>query len=93
MLAFSGLLYLRLREQVGRLLSAGGKRRLRQEITQAAVRERLPAVINLSPLVIRLPPEFQDLTEEMKEVERVWTFVTVSTGVRASEPSEGGRLV
>ncbi len=93
MLPFSELLYLRLRERVGSLLSPEGKRQLRQQLTEAAGKTRFPVVITLGPIVIKLGPEFRDLKERLKEVERVWTFVTVNTQVRAGEPVVRGTRI
>jgi uncharacterized protein (DUF433 family) len=86
MLGLAELLYLRLRAQVGSLLSPEGKRTLRKQLSQAVGTARPPDVVILGPLVIKIAPEFQALTEKLREVERVWTFVTVNTQVRAGEP-------
>ena len=93
MLAFTELLYLRLRARVGRLLSPEGKRMLRQQLTQAAATRRSPEVVILGPLVITIAPEFQALKEKLKEVERVWTFINMDPQVRAGEPVVRGTRI
>jgi uncharacterized protein (DUF433 family) len=92
MLAFPDLVYLRLRSHVGSLLSAEGKRRLRHEL-QAAGGPRHPDVISIGPINVHIAGEVGALREKLKEMERLWSFVTMNPDVRAGEPVVRGTRI
>lgn len=93
MLAFPDLVYLRLRSHVGSLLSAEGKRRLRHELVQATGGLRHPEVISIGPINVHVAVEVKALREKLKEMERLWSFVTLSPDVRAGEPVVRGTRI
>jgi uncharacterized protein (DUF433 family) len=93
MLAFPDLVYLRLRNRVGSLLSAEGKRRLRDELVQAAGGPRHPDVISIGPINVHIAVEVGALRERLKEMERLWSFVTIDPEVRAGEPVVHGTRI
>jgi uncharacterized protein (DUF433 family) len=92
MLAFPDLVYLRLRSHVGSLLSAEGKRRLRHEL-QTAGGLRHSDVISIGPINVHIAGEVGALRERLKEMERLWSFVTIDPEVRAGEPVVRGTRI
>jgi uncharacterized protein (DUF433 family) len=93
MLAFPELVYLRLRGQVGRLLSPEGKRKLRQQLGQAAGNARHPAVVAIGVLRVNVAPEVKALRKRFTELEHMWSFVTIDPDVRAGEPVVRGTRI
>jgi uncharacterized protein (DUF433 family) len=93
MLAFPELVYLRLRGQVGRLLSPEGKRRLRKQLVEAAGNPDHPGVLSIGALELNVAPEVTWLKERLAEMKRVWSFVTIDPEVRAGEPVVRGTRV
>lgn len=93
MLAFSELVYLRLRQRVGRLLSSEGKRRLRQQLSGSLTRTGIPATVELGPLGVDVAPEVQAVSERLAEMERVRAFVSADPCVRAGEPVVRGTRI
>ncbi|HEX5868984.1 MAG TPA: DUF433 domain-containing protein [Longimicrobium sp.] len=93
MLPFPELVYLRLRRDVGLLLSPQGKRKLRQQLGQAAGNPRLPNVVNIGPLQVNFAPELESLQKKLAEMEQMWSFVTIDPEVRAGEPVVRGTRV
>jgi uncharacterized protein (DUF433 family) len=93
MLAFPELVYLRLRGQVGRLLSPEGKRKLRQELGQVAGEPEPPVAVNIGPLTVNVAPELRALREKLAEIEKMWSIVTIDPQVRAGEPVVRGTRI
>lgn len=93
MLAFPDLVYLRLRSQIGRLLSAEGKRRLRHELVQAAGDRKHPEVVSIGAMDVKIALEVKILRDRLQEMERMWSFVNIDPEVRAGEPVVRGTRV
>jgi uncharacterized protein (DUF433 family) len=93
MLAFPELVYLRLRGQVGRLLSPEGKRKLRQELGQVAAKPRHPAVVSIGALKVNVGLEVRTLRKKVAEIEKMRSFVTLNPEVRAGEPVVRGTRI
>lgn len=92
-LGFSELVYLRLRNRVGHLLSAEGKRQLRQELERVTqIPEHLPAVC-IGDLEVKLGPEVRSLQDRLEQLERMWSFISLDENVRAGEPVVRGTRV
>ena len=93
MLPFPELVYLRLRGQVGRLLSPEGKRKLRQQLGQAAGNLRHPAVVSIGALKVNVAMEVKTLRKRLAEMEHIRSFVTIDPNVRAGEPVVRGTRI
>ncbi len=93
MLAFPELVYLRLRSQVGSLLSAEGKRRLRHKLVQAAGEAEYPEVVSLGAMDVKIALQVKTLLERLQEMERMWSFVNIDPEVRAGEPVVRGTRI
>ncbi|HEX2081549.1 MAG TPA: hypothetical protein VHG08_27850, partial [Longimicrobium sp.] len=59
MLGLPDLVYLRLRSDVGRLLSPEGKRRLRQQLSHCVRERQRPEVITIGAVEVRIGPEIE----------------------------------
>jgi uncharacterized protein (DUF433 family) len=92
MIAFPELVYLRLRGELGDLLSPEGKRKLRNELALANLKEEWD-VLHIGPLEIRLAPWLGSVRERLREMERLWSFVTIDANVRAGEPVVRGTRI
>lgn len=92
MLAFPELVYLRLRGQVGRLLSPEGKRKLRQQLGQAAGTKHLE-VVSIGPLQVNIAIEVETLRKRFEEMEHVRSFVMIDPEIRAGEPVVRGTRI
>lgn len=86
MLRLADLVYLRLRNDVGRLLSPEGKRKLRQELGQSLRERRKPAAITIGALEIKVAPELKALEDKIARIEKARSMVVVDPQVRAGEP-------
>lgn len=64
-LPFAQLLYLRLRVHLGRLLSAEGKRKLRQQLERAAGDREHPAVVDVGGLRVNVASEVESLRQRL----------------------------
>jgi uncharacterized protein (DUF433 family) len=93
MLAFPELVYLRLRDQVGRLLSPEGKRKLRQQLGQATGNPTQSVVVNIGPLQVNIAIEVEALRKRLEEMERVRSFVLMDPAIRAGEPVVRGTRI
>lgn len=91
MLAFSELVYLRLRETVGRLLSPEGKQMLREQL--AEVRGEPASAVSLGALELTVAPEVEAVKERLASIEQVRSFVTTDDDVRAGEPVVRGTRI
>jgi uncharacterized protein (DUF433 family) len=92
LLGFSELVYLRLRESVGRLLSPEGKRMLRQQLAEARGGSAATAV-SLGPLELEVAPEVEAVEERLARIEQARSFVSVDPLVRAGEPVVRGTRI
>src|SRR5215207_7499817 len=93
MLGFPDLVYLRLRNDVGRLLSPEGKRRLRRQLGESMRKRENPEVINIGVVDVKVAPEIQVLEDRLASIERARSFVVVDPEVRAGEPVVRGTRV
>ena len=92
LLGFPELLYLSLRDSVGRLLSPEGKRMLRQKLDVLRATPG-PAGVTMGPLELNIGPEVEALMERLARVEQVRSFVSVDPRVRAGEPVVRGTRI
>lgn len=93
LLGFSDLLYLRLRGDVGRLLSAEGKRRLRQQLAHVVRERQRPAAVSIGMVDVQVEPEMRALEEKVTRIEEARTFVVTDPEVRAGEPVVRGTRI
>lgn len=92
-LGFPDLLYLRLRSDVGRLLSAEGKRKLRQQLGHSASGREKPGVVSIGLVDVQVEPEVRALEEKLAQIEEARTFVVTDPEVRAGEPVVRGTRI
>src|SRR5215218_2615275 len=92
LLGFPELLYLSLRDSVGRLLSPEGKRMLRQQLDVLRATPG-PAGVSMGPLELNIGPEVEALTERLARIEQARAFVSVDPQVRAGEPVVRGTRI
>jgi uncharacterized protein (DUF433 family) len=92
-LAFSAVLYLSLRVQVGRLLSPEGKRKLRQQLGEATGTRKHPTVIRIGVLTVDVAPTVKKLRERLAQMEHIRSFVSIDPDVRAGEPVVRGTRI
>lgn len=90
LLAFPDLLYLRLRSDVGRLLSSEGKRLLREELASG---EDAPDVVAIGPLEVRIAAEVKRVEERVAQIERIRAFIVSDPQVRGGEPVVRGTRI
>jgi uncharacterized protein (DUF433 family) len=91
LLGFSELVYLRLRDSVGRLLSPEGKRMLREQL--AEVRGEPVEHVSLGALELTVAPEMEAVRENLERIRHARSFVTVDPEVRAGEPVVRGTRI
>jgi uncharacterized protein (DUF433 family) len=91
LLGFSELVYLRLRDSIGRLLSPEGKRMLRQEL--AAARGEPAESVSLGALELAVAPEAETVRERLARIEEARSFVAVDPEVRGGEPVVRGTRI
>lgn len=92
LLGFPELLYLSLRDSVGRLLSPEGKRMLQQRLDVLRATPG-PAGVSMGPLELNITSEVEALTERLERIEQARSFVTVDPQVRAGEPVVRGTRI
>jgi len=92
LLGFPELLYLSLRDSVGRLLSPEGKRMLLQKLDVLRA-EQVPGGVSMGPLELNLGPQVEALTERLERVEQARSFVSVDPQVRGGEPVVRGTRI
>ena len=92
LLGFPELLYLSLRDSVGRLLSPEGKRMLRQQLDVLRATPG-PAGVTMGPLELNITSEVEALTERLERVEQTRSFVSVDPQVRGGEPVVRGTRI
>lgn len=83
LLGFSELVYLRLRDSVGRLLSPEGKRMLREQLAEA--RGEPVENVSLGPLEVTVAPEVEAVQDNLERIQHARSFVTVDPEVRGGE--------
>ena len=82
-LGFPDLVYLRLRSEIGRLLSSEGKRLLREQLMASADPE---GSVSIGPMEVRIAMEVRKVEERLAQIELARAFVTSDPEVRAGEP-------
>lgn len=85
LLAFPELIYLSLRDSVGHLLSAKGKRVLRQQL-DALRASPYPGGVTMGGLELNIGRDIEAVLERLGQVERARAFVVSDPEVRAGEP-------
>lgn len=85
LLGLPELVYLSLRDTVGPLLSAKGKRKLRQQLDVLRASPH-PGGMSVGPLELNIGNDIDALLEKIRELERARSFVVVDPEVRAGEP-------
>jgi uncharacterized protein (DUF433 family) len=92
LLDFPELLYLSLRDSVGRLLSPEGKRMLRQQLDVLRATPG-PAGLSMGPLELNISAEVEALNGRLERVEQTRSFVSVDPQVRGGEPVVRGTRI
>jgi uncharacterized protein (DUF433 family) len=92
LLGFPELLYLSLRDSVGRLLSPEGKRMLRQQLYVLRA-SPVPGGVTMGPLELNIASEVEALTERLTRIEQARSFVSADPQVRAGEPVVRGTRI
>ncbi|HKP76309.1 MAG TPA: DUF433 domain-containing protein, partial [Longimicrobiaceae bacterium] len=91
LLGFSDLVYLRLRDSIGRLLSPEGKRMLREQLAEA---RGVPVeAVSLGPLELAVAPASETVRERLARIEDARSFVAVNPEVRGGEPVVRGTRI
>ena len=85
LLGFPELVYLSLRDSVGHLLSAKGKRMLRQKL-DALRASPFPGGVTMGGLELNIERDIAAVLERLGQVERARAFVISDPEVRAGEP-------
>jgi uncharacterized protein (DUF433 family) len=93
MLGFPDLVYLRLRNEVGRLLSPEGKRKLRQRLGQDVGRRKRPEVVTIGVVDVKVGPEVEAVEQQMALIEQARSLVVTDPEVRAGEPVVRGTRI
>jgi uncharacterized protein (DUF433 family) len=89
-LGFPDLVYLQLRSEIGALLSAEGKRLLREQLAASTD----PAnTVNIGPMEVRIAMQVQRVEERVAQIERARAFVVSDPEVRAGEPTVRGTRI
>lgn len=92
-LGYPDLVYLRLRIKVGPLLSPEGKRRLREEITEAVREGPRPSTVDMGGVKVTVAYEIEVVEERLTELARARSFVVTDPRVRAGEPVVRGTRI
>jgi uncharacterized protein (DUF433 family) len=93
MLGLPDLVYLLLRNDVGRLLSPEGKRRLRQQLGHCVGERQRPEVVTIGAVEVRIGPEIEAIEQKLERIEQARSFVTTDPEVRAGEPVVRGTRI
>lgn len=93
MLGLPDLVYLLLRNDVGRLLSPEGKRRLRQQLGHCVGERQRPEVVTIGAVEVRIGPEVEAIEQKLERIEQARAFVTTDPEVRAGEPVVRGTRI
>jgi uncharacterized protein (DUF433 family) len=89
-LGFPDLVYLRLRSEIGALLSAEGKRLLREQLMAPADPE---GIVSIGPMEVRIAEQVQRVEERVAQIELARSFVVSDPEVRAGEPTVRGTRI
>jgi uncharacterized protein (DUF433 family) len=92
LLEFPELVYLSLRDTVGRLLSPEGKRVLRQKLDLLRA-SSMPGGLMVGPLELDVGPEIEAVCARLAQIEHAQSFVTSDPEVRAGEPVVRGTRI
>ena len=93
LLGLPDLVYLLLRNDVGRLLSPEGKRRLRQQLGHCVGERQRPEVVTIGAVEVRIGPEVEAIEQKLERIEQARAFVTTDPEVRAGEPVVRGTRI
>ncbi|HET6232662.1 MAG TPA: DUF433 domain-containing protein [Longimicrobiaceae bacterium] len=86
MLGYRDLLYLRVRNDLGRLLSPEGKRMLREQLAAWDERWYGGGTVSLGRVELNVAPEMQAVQERLARVEEARSVVVADPEVRGGEP-------
>ena len=92
LLGLPELVYLSLRDTVGPLLSAEGKRKLRQQLDVLRA-SPYPGGMSVGPLELNIGNDIDALLEKIRELEHARSFVVVDPEVRGGEPVVRGTRI
>lgn len=92
-LGYRDLVYLRLRNGAGRLLSPEGKRRLREELGQFGGGTGDGDMVSLGPFSLDVGPVSREVQARLEAMERARRWVISDPAVRAGEPVVRGTRV
>jgi len=92
LLGFPELVYLSLRDTVGPLLSAEGKRRLMQQLDVLRASPQ-PGGVSMGPLELKIGNDLDTLMGKLEELERARAFVVVDPEIRSGEPVVRGTRI
>lgn len=89
----AALLYLRMRKEVGRLLSPEGKRRLLEKLNRAFEDGEKPRAVDIGPVRVDVGPEAARLDAALARLDDARARVHTDPAVRAGEPVVRGTRV
>lgn len=92
-LGYRDLLYLRLRNGAGRLLSPEGKRRLREELGQLGGNTENGGMVSLGPFNLDVGPVSREVQARLAAMDQARRWVISDPAVRAGEPVVRGTRV
>lgn len=93
-LGFHELVYLRMRNRVGHLLSPEGKRQLRHELERVSrIPEHLPEGVCVGDLQVNLGKEVRTLADKLEQLWYMWSFISIRDDIRAGEPVVQGTRI
>ncbi len=93
LLGFAELVYLCLRDDVGSLLSAEGKRRFYEQLARSVRQGEAPAAVAVGAIEVRVEPAVAPLNERIAELGRSHAWVVTDPLVRAGEPVVRGTRI
>lgn len=92
LIGFPELVYLSLRDSVGPLLSAEGKRKLRRQLDLLRASPH-PGGVSMGPLQLSIGRDIDEVVEKLGQVERANAFVISDPDVRGGEPVVRGTRI
>jgi uncharacterized protein (DUF433 family) len=92
-LDFSDLVYLHLRQRIGRLLSLEGKRKLRRQLGSPAWQRRRMQTVSIGAMDVNVAPDVEAVEAKLAEMEAARRWVEVNPEVRAGEPVVRGTRI
>lgn len=93
LLGFAELVYLCLRDDVGSLLSAEGKRRFYQQLARAVHHGEAPTAVTVGAIEVKVEPTVAPLNERIAELGRSHEWVVTDPLVRTGEPVVRGTRI